>query len=112
VRGGGLDTGVRAKLIWWSVLGGSCVTLLAITLQVLGVHKPVIWLSYPGVYFMQAFFARFLEWLPWEIGDNAIAETITFFTLNTAGYGFVIFLVLRIFMPDRSGELGSIVEGE
>ncbi len=107
-----MDEVVRAKLIWDSIMGGTFITALAITLQLLGIHRPVLWLSYPGVYFMQAFFLRFLAWLPGGIGDNLIAETLGFVVWNTAAFAFVIFLVLRIFWPDRSGELGSIVKGE
>lgn len=51
---------------------------------------------------MQVFFQRFLEWIPWQYADNVISELVLFFALNVLGYGFVIFLLLRIFYPDRS----------
>jgi hypothetical protein len=50
-------------------------------------------------------FQRFLEWIPWKYADNLISELLLFFVLNVLGYAFVIFLLLRIFFPDRSGEL-------
>ena len=53
---------------------------------------------------MQTFFQRFLEWIPWKYADNLISELLLFFVLNVLGYAFVIFLLLRVFFPDRSGE--------
>jgi len=54
---------------------------------------------------MQTFFQRLLAWIPWKYADNPISELLLFFVLNVLGYALVIFLVLRIFFPDRSGEL-------
>ena len=45
------------------------------------------------------------EWIPWQYADNLISELLLFFALNVLGYAFVIFLLLRIFFPDRSSEL-------
>jgi len=73
---------VRRKLIWYSILGGIFLTLLAIVLRFAGINWPVPYLTYPGAYLMQVFFQRFLEWIPWQYADN-----------------------LRIFFPDRSSEL-------
>ena len=94
---------VRRTLIWISVLGGVFITLLAIVLRALGIHQPVPYLTYPGVYLMQAFVDRMLGWIPWGLGDNLISEDLVFFSLNVAGYAAVIFLILRIFVPNRSG---------
>lgn len=99
---------VRRKLIWISVLGGVFITVLAIVLRALGIHQPVPYLTYPGVYLMQAFVDRMLGWIPWGLGDNLISEDLVFFSLNVAGYAAVIFLILRIFFPDRSGELALL----
>jgi hypothetical protein len=96
---------VRRKLVWISVLGGVFITLLAIILRALGLRQPLPYLTYPGVYLMQAFVDRMLGWIPWGLGDNLISEDLVFFGLNVAGYAAVIFLILRIFFPDRSGEL-------
>jgi hypothetical protein len=96
---------VRHKLIWYSIWSGVFITLLAIALQDAGIHRPVPYLTYPGAYLMQAFFQRFLEWIPWKYADNLISELLLFFVLNVLGYAFVIFLMLRIFFPDRSGQL-------
>jgi hypothetical protein len=96
---------MRKRLMWISVLGGVFITLLAIALRALGIRQPVPYLTYPGVYLMQAFVDRMLSWIPWGLGDNLISESLAFFTLNVAGYAAVIFSILRIFLPDRSGEL-------
>jgi Mn2+/Fe2+ NRAMP family transporter len=96
---------VRRKLIWYSILGGVFLTLLAIVLRMAGFSRPVPYLTYAGAYLMQNFFQRLLEWIPWQYADNLISELVLFFVLNVLGYAFVIFLLLRIFFPDRSGEL-------
>ena len=96
---------MRKRLMWISVLGGVFITLLAIALRALGIRQPVPYLTYPGVYLMQAFVDRMLSWIPWGLGDNLISESLVFFALNVAGYAAVIFSILRIFLPDRSGEL-------
>ena len=96
---------MRRRLVWISVLGGVFITLLGIALRALGIHQPVPYLTYPGVYLMQAFVDRMLGWIPWGLGDNLLSEALVFFALNVAGYAAVIFLMLRIFFPDRSGEL-------
>ena len=57
---------------------------------------------------MQALVDRLLGYIPWGLGDNLISELVVFFALNVAGYAFVIFLLLRIFYPDRSHELPPI----
>jgi hypothetical protein len=100
-----MDNHMRRKLIWYSILGGVFLTLLAIALRFAGIYRPVPYLTYAGAYLMQAFFQRFLEWIPWKYADNLISELLLFFLLNVLGYAFVIFLLLRIFFPDRSGEL-------
>src|SRR5215472_3904364 len=96
---------MRKKLIWISVLGRVFITLLAVALRALGIYRPVPYLTYPGSYLMQAFVDRLLGYIPWGLGDNLISELIVFFGLNVAGYASVIFLILRIFCPDRSQEL-------
>jgi len=96
---------VRRKLIWYSILGGVFITILAVALRSAGIDRPVPYLTYSGSYLMQAFFQRFLEWIPWKYADNLISELLLFFVLNVLGYAFVIFLLLRIFFPDRSGDL-------
>ena len=96
---------MRRKLIWYSIFGGVFITVLAIALRWAGIHRPVPYLTYAGSYLMQAFFQRFLEWIPWQYADNLISELVLFFVLNVLGYAFVIFLLLRIFFPDRSDEL-------
>ena len=101
----GTDTHVRPKLIWYSILGGVFLTLLAIVLRFAGIYWPVPYLTYAGVYLMQAFFQRFLEWIPWQYADNPFSELVLFFVLNVLGYALVIFLLLRIFIPDRSSDL-------
>ena len=100
-----LATHVRRKLIWYSILGGVFLTLLGIVLQFVGIYRPVPYLTYAGAYLMQTFFQRFLEWIPWKYADNLISEDLLFFVLNVLGYAFVIFLLLRVFFPDRSSEL-------
>jgi len=99
---------VRRKLIWYSILGGVFLTLLAIVLRSKGVYWPVPYLTYAGAYLMQTFFLKFLEWIPWQYADNLISELLLFFVLNLLGYALVIFLLLRIFIPDRSSELPSL----
>ena len=99
---------MRTKLIRISVLGGVFITLLAVALRWLGIYRPVPYLTYPGSYLMQAFVDRLLGYVPWGLGDNLISELLVFFSLNVAGYAFVIFLLLRIFYPDRSAELPPI----
>ena len=96
---------MRRKLIWYSVLGGVFVTLLGLVLRAAGIGWAVPYLTYSGSYLMQVFFQRFLEWIPWQYADNLISEVLLFFVLNVLGYACVIFLLLRIFVPDRSGEL-------
>jgi len=96
---------VRRKLIWYSILGGVFVTLFALVLRFAGVNWPVPYLTYAGAYLMQAFFQGFLEWIPWRYADNLLSELLLFFVLNVLGYALVIFLVLRIFFPDRSSDL-------
>ena len=97
-----IDTHARRKLISYSILGGVFLTLLAIVLRFSGINGPVPYLTYAGSYLMQIFFQRFLEWIPWHYADNLISELLLFFVLNVLGYAFVIFLLLRIFLPDRS----------
>ena len=99
---------MRRKLIWYSILGGVFLTLLGIMLRSAGIYWPVPYLTYAGAYLMQAFFQRFLEWIPWKYADNLISELLLFLALNVLGYAFVIFLLLRIFFPDRSSELPSL----
>ena len=96
---------MRRKLIVWSILGGSFITCLGLGLRFAGMTRPVPYLTYFGSYLMQLFFQRFLEWIPWRYADNLLSEFLLFFVLNALGYGFVIFLLLRIFIPDRSGGL-------
>lgn len=96
---------MRRKLISYSILGGIFITVLAIALRSAGIYRPVPYLTYSGAYLMQNFFQRFLIWLPWKHADNPITELFFFFVLNVLGYAFVIFLLLRIFFPDRSDEL-------
>ena len=96
---------MRSKLIWYSIIGGVFITLLGVGLRFAGIYGPVPYLTYSGSYLMQIFFQRFLEWIPWRYADNLISELLLFFVLNVAGYAVVIFLVLRIFYPDRSGNL-------
>jgi len=99
---------MRKKLLLISVVGGVFITLLAVALRAMGIYRPVPYLTYPGSYLMGAFVDRMLGWIPWGLGDNLISEWIVFFLLNVAGYAFVIFLILRIFYPDRSEELPPI----
>src|SRR5215472_7434369 len=99
---------MRMKLVWISLLGGVAITLLAVALRAMGIYRPVPYLTYPGSYLMQAFVDRMLGWIPWGLGDNLISELLVFFVLNATGYAVVIFLILRIFFPDRSGELPPI----
>ncbi|HTP68913.1 MAG TPA: hypothetical protein VMJ35_08430 [Dongiaceae bacterium] len=99
---------MRRKLIWWSILGGVLITLLAVILRSAGITGPVPYLSYGGAYLMETFFQRFLEWIPWQYADNLISEVALFLLLNILSYAFVIFLVLRIFFPDRSSDLPSL----
>ena len=98
-------THVRRKLIWCSILGGVFITLLAIMLRFAGINGPVPYLTYAGAYLMETFFQRFLEWIPWKYADNLISEVVLFLVLNISSYAFIIFLLLRIFFPDRSAEL-------
>jgi hypothetical protein len=99
---------MRRKLIWYSILGGVFITLLALALRFAGINRPVPYLTYSGSYLMQLIFQRFLEWIPWQYADNLISELLLFFLLNVLGYAFVIFLLLRIFYPDRSSDLPPI----
>ena len=98
-------THVRRKLIWCSILGGVFITLLAIMLRFAGINGPVPYLTYAGAYLMETFFQRFLEWIPWKYADNLVSEVVLFLLLNILSYAFVIFLLLRIFFPNRSSEL-------
>jgi len=99
---------MRMKLVWISLLGGVAITLLAVALRAMGIYRPVPYLTYPGSYLMQAFVDRLLGYIPWGLGDNLISELLVFFALNVVGYAFVIFLLLRIFYPDRSTQLPPI----
>ena len=99
---------MRRKLIWYSILGGVFLTLLAIVLRFAGIYWPVPYLTYAGAYLMQVFFQRYLEWIRWKYADNLISELLLSLALNVLGYAFVIFLLLRIFFPDRSSELPSL----
>jgi len=96
---------VRRKLIWYSLLGGALITASAVGLRTAGIYRPIPYLTYPGAYLMQLFVFRFLAWLPWGMGENLLSELVAFFALNVLGYAGVIFLLLRIFIPDRSGKL-------
>ena len=96
---------MRRKLIWYSILGGVFITLLAVVLRSVGIYGPVPYLTYAGAYLMETFFQRFLEWIPWRYADNLISEVVLFLLLNILSYAFVIFLLLRIFFPDRSSDL-------
>lgn len=96
---------MRRQLIWCSILGGVSITLLAIVLRFAGIYGPVPYLTYAGAYLMETFFQRFLEWIPWKYADNLISEVVLFLLLNILSYAFVIFLLLRIFFPDRSSKL-------
>ena len=101
---------MRRKLISWSLFGGVFITVLGIGLRFAGITGPVPYLTYSGSYLMQIFFQRFLEWIPWRYADNLISELVLFLMLNVFGYAFVIFLLLRIFFPDRSGELPPLTD--
>jgi hypothetical protein len=103
-----LPANVRKRLILYSVLGGVFITALAVLLRFMGIYRPVPYLTYPGSYLMQAFVDRMLGWIPWGLGDNLISELLVFFVLNAMGYAALIFLILRIFFPDHSGELPPI----
>ena len=103
---------MRRKLIWYSILGGVFITVLALALRFAGISRPVPYLTYSGSYLMQMFFQKFLEWIPWKYADNLITELLLFFVLNVLGYAFVIFLLLRIFIPDRSNKLPPLTGGK
>ena len=103
---------MRRKLIGWSVLGGVSFTVLGLALRFAGISGPVPYLTYPGAYLMQIFFQRFLERIPWQYADNLLTEFVLFFALNVLGYAFVIYLLLRIFFPDRSGTLPPLAGKE
>jgi len=107
-----IDTRVRSTLIWYSLLGGFLITALAVVLRSMGIYRPVPYLTYPGSYLMQAFVERFLSWLPWGIGDSLVLELFAFVVLNVLGYALVIFLLLRIFIPNRSDDLPPITGGK
>jgi hypothetical protein len=96
---------MRRKLLVWSVLGGVAITVLGLAFRFAGISGPVPYLTYSGSYLMQIFFQRFLEWIPWQYADNLLSEFVLFFALNVLGYAFVIYLLLRIFYPDRSSTL-------
>jgi hypothetical protein len=96
---------VQRKLIRWSLLGGVAITVLGLAFRFAGISAPVPYLTYSGSYLMQIFFQRLLEWIPWRYADNLLSELVLFFALNVFGYAFVIYLLLRIFFPDRSGTL-------
>jgi hypothetical protein len=99
---------VQRKLIRWSLLGGVSITVLGLAFRFAGISGPVPYLTYSGSYLMQIFFQRFLEWIPSRYADNLLSEFVLFFALNVLGYAFVIYLLLRIFFPDRSGALPPI----
>jgi hypothetical protein len=99
---------MRRKLICYSILGGVLITALGIGLRFAEIYGPVPYLTYSGSYLMQVFFQRFLEWIPWRYADNLISELVLFVVLNVLGYAGLIFLLLRIFIPDHSGKLPSI----
>jgi len=80
-----LDSLVRRELIWYSIFGGVFITLLAIALRSAGIYRPVPYLTYSGSYLMQAFFQRFLEWIPWKYADNLISELLLFFCVECFG---------------------------
>lgn len=101
---------MRSRLTRISLLGGVFITLLAMALRAIGFYRPVPYLTYPGSYLMGAFVDQMLGWIPWGLGDNLISEWIVFFVLNVAGYAFVIFLILRIFYPDRSEDLPPLTD--
>ena len=103
---------MRRKLIRYSILGGVFVTALGLGFRAAGISAPVPYLTYAGSYLMQLFFQRFLEWIPWQYADNLISEFLLFFALNVLGYAFVFFLLLRIFVPDRSNELPPMTKRE
>jgi hypothetical protein len=100
----------RSKLIWYSLLGGACITALAIVVRVYGTGNVAFYLGYPGIYCMQSFLQRFLDWLPGGIGMNAIAEILAFAISNTASFAALIFLLLRIFIPDRSNTSPALLD--
>ena len=87
------------------MLGGVFITLLAVALRAMGIYRPVPYLTYPGSYLMNTFVDRMLGSVPWGLGDNLISELAVFFALNVVGYALVIYLLLRIFYPDRSNQL-------
>ena len=103
---------MRRKLIYWSLLSGVFITTAGIGLRFIGVTRPIPYLTYFGSYLMQIFFQRFLEWIPWRYADNLISELVLFFALNVLGYAFPIFLLLRIFFPDRSDGLPPLTGAE
>ena len=49
---------MRRKLIWYSILGGVFLTLLAIVLRFAGIYWPVPYLTYAGAYLMQTFLSE------------------------------------------------------
>jgi hypothetical protein len=100
----------RPKLIWYSLLGGACISALSITIRIYGNGQIAFYLGYPGIYCMQSFLQGFLDWLPGGIGMNAIAEILAFTISNTTCFAGLIFLLLRIFIPDRSKTLPPLLD--
>jgi hypothetical protein len=100
----------RGTLIWYSVFSGVFITFLAIVLRSAGIYQPIPYLTYPGAYMMQNLFLKLLAWIPWKYADNLFSELFLFFLSNVLGYGLVTFLLLRIFFPDRTGELPPLTD--
>jgi hypothetical protein len=93
---------LRRKLIEWSLIGGVFITELGLALRFAKIPAPVPYLTYFGSYLMQGLGQRVLLWIPWRYADTLFSEFVLFFVLNALGYAFVIFLLLRIFFPDRA----------
>jgi hypothetical protein len=93
---------LRRKLIDWSLMGGVFITEVGLAFRFSGIPLPARYLTYFGSYLMQVFFQGFLQRIPWKYADNFVSEFVLFFAFNALGYAFVIFLLLRIFFPDRA----------
>jgi hypothetical protein len=91
---------VRRKLIWYSILGGIVLTLLAIVLRFAGINWPVPYLTYPGAYLPEI-----PRMDPMAVCGQSHLRRPFVLWVDVLGYAFVIFLLLRIFFPDRSSEL-------